>query len=192
MRKIRRPCIVAVAFAILMISALPLFCGVAMAAEEVTTQELVENMEKYDGQEVTITGEAIGDLMARDDYAWITVNDDAYSIKSIEEGGDFAGLSNYGIGVWAPRGKLEQIHVLGGYKNKGDWVQVTGTFNRVCHEHGGDTDIHAKSVVVLEEGYPMSHPFQYTKLLVAIILAIIIVALWMVRRNKIHKALRKA
>lgn len=193
MRGTRRPHIALPLIAALVLAAFPtMFCGAARAAEEVTTQELVENMERYDGREVTITGEAVGDIMVRDDYAWITVNDDAYSIKSIEEGGDFAGLSNYGIGVWAPRRELEKIHVLGGYKNKGDWVRVTGTFNRACHEHGGDTDIHAESVVVLKAGYPISHPFQYWKLLVVIILAGIIVVLWVVRRKKIRRALRKA
>jgi len=175
-----------------LLTALLLMSGTAMAAEEVSVQELVANMEQYDGKQVVITGEAIGDLLLQGDYGWLTVNDDAYSVKSLEEGGDFAGYTNWGIGVWAPAAELQQIHILGGYKNKGDTVRVTGTFNRADPEHGGDSDIHATSVEFLEAGYPMPHPFQYGKLLIVLVLLVLIAFLWMDRRGRIRKARRKS
>ena len=192
MRKLRLYITALALFTIALMIVQCLFCGVARAAEEVTVRELVDNMDKYDGQEVIITGEAIGDILNKGDYGWVTVNDDSYSVKSIEEGGELVGYGNYGIGIWAAMDELEDVHVLGGYKNKGDLVKVTGTFNRICHEHGGDTDIHASSIEVLEPGYPISHPFQYGKLLVVLVLAGVIGALWTVRRGRILRALRKA
>jgi len=176
----------AVALTILLLSS-----GTVYAAEVVTTQELIDDMARYDGQEVTITGEVVGDLMRRGDFGWITVNDDPYSIKSIEEGGSHKGVSNVGIGIWAPLSELDDIQILGSYKNKGDIVRVTGTFNRVCHEHGGDTDIHASSVMVLQQGYAISHPFDYRLLVVVLILAGIVVTLWNIRIRRVRRTLRK-
>jgi hypothetical protein len=169
-----------------------LMSGPLLAADAVSVEELVGNMEQYDGKQVVITGEAIGDILFQGDYGWVTVDDDAYSVKSIEAGGDFAGYSNWGIGVWAPESELRQIHILGGYKNKGDTVRVTGIFNRADPEHGGDTDIHALSIEVLDPGKPISHPFQYTKLLVVLVLALLIVILWVDLKGRIRKARRRS
>lgn len=159
----------------------------AFANETVTIEELVSDMKKYDGKEVTIEGEAIGDVMVRGEYAWITVNDDAYSKRSLEEGGDFAGYSNIGIGVWVPKQYAESINLAGGYKVAGDHLRVTGIFNRACHEHGGDTDIHADSLEVTRSGHEIPHGFQYGKLLAVIILACAIAFLWNLRRSKIKR-----
>jgi len=163
--------------------------GYALAADEVTTEELINNMPAYDGKEVTITGEAIGDVMIRDDSGWVTVNDDIYATRSIEEGGELSGYSNIGIAIWAPKGELDQINILGGYKNKGDRVRVTGTFNRACPEHGGDTDIHATSVEVLESGHPISHPFAWWKLVLVLVLAAAVLALGSVWRKRVISSL---
>jgi hypothetical protein len=168
------------------------WCGCAVAAGEVTTEELVDDMPAYDGKEITITGEVVGDVMLRDGYGWVTVNDDIYATKSIEEGGELSGYSNLGIAVWAPRGELERIHVLGGYKNKGDRVRVTGVFNRACQEHGGDTDIHASTVEVLEQGYPISHPFAWWKLVLVLVLAAAALTLGIIWRKRVISSLSPA
>jgi hypothetical protein len=163
--------------------------GIAWAAEEVTVEELVANMEEFDEREVTISGEAVGDVMLRDDHGWVTVNDDAYSVESIHEGGDLTGYSNWGIGVWAPRTELEGIQIMGGYKYKGDQVRVTGVFHRACQEHGGDTDIHANRVEVLEPGHPISHPFAHWKLILVLVLAMLVMALGYVWWKRTHPSL---
>jgi hypothetical protein len=168
----------AVVFAALLVTcAMWTTCGTVWAAEEVTVEELVNHMPEYDGKEVTISGEVIGDVMLRDDHGWVTVNDDAFSQESIHEGGDFAGYTNWSMSVWAPRAELEDIRILGGYKKKGDWVRVTGVFHRACEEHGGDTDIHAYKIEIIEPGHPISHPFAYWKLALVLILAMLVLAL---------------
>jgi len=191
MRKTRIPiCISAMTVLVALISLAFLFPGNARADDRVSIVDLIENMKKYNGEVVTIEGEAIGDIMVRGDYAWITVNDDAYSRKSLEEGGEFVGMSNAGIGVWLPKGDTETIGILGGYKNKGARVSVTGVFNRACHEHGGDTDIHAQRIGLVGKGYRFDHPLAYGQLFAAIALAAACAFLWNVRRNRMKKTVR--
>ncbi|MBN2026598.1 MAG: hypothetical protein JW854_07570 [Actinobacteria bacterium] len=159
----------------------------ADGVDHVSISELIENMEEYDGDTVVISGEAIGDIMIRGDHAWLTVNDDSYSENSLEEGGEYSGVSNIGIGVWAPSSEVQSIENLGSYTEKGDIVEVTGVFHRACSEHGGDTDIHAYSIRVIEDGHAVEHPFSYGKLFVAAILAglvVFLLVLWNRRRRE--------
>ena len=157
-------------------------------AETVSIEDLINNMAEYDGQEVVIEGEAIGDVMRRGSHAWITVNDDAYSERSIEEGAGFAGYSNIGIGVWLEAGEAEPIRHLGSYKTRGDMVKVYGTFHRACAEHGEGTDIHATRLMVVESGHEIRHPFDWSKLLLVLILSMACAALWLLRLRNIRKA----
>lgn len=166
-------------------------CGRAEAEVRIPIKDLIEDMKKYNGETVTIEGQAIGDLMVRGTHAWFTVDDDPYSNKSMEEGGALVGMSNMSMSVWADKIDTENIKILGGYKNKGARVRVTGVFHRACQEHGGDTDIHAFSVEVIGPGHPFSHHFQYWKLFTILILGALIVFLWDLRRSRIKKAIRE-
>jgi hypothetical protein len=107
---------------VLLISSSALTCF----AQGVPSSELIEQAKDYDAKEVVFQGEAIGDVMSRGEYVWINVHD-----------GENA------IGIWAPKALAAEITATGGYKTTGDWLEVTGTFNRACPEHGGDLDIHA-------------------------------------------------
>lgn len=120
-------------------------------AREVSSADLLERWREYDGTEVVFTGEVVGDVMRRGDHAWITVNDDHYSRAARLETGELRG-GNSGIAVWLPVEEAEEISVLGRYGSKGDLVRVRGTFNTDCREHGGDFDLHARELTVLERG----------------------------------------
>lgn len=157
---------------------------------EITT--LIDNMAKYDGQRVTIQGEAIGDVLLRGSNAWITVNDDRYSKQSIEEGGELVGMSNAGIGVWIPAEETRAIKTLGSYKNKGDIVRVTGVFHRADKQHGGDTDIDAVSLLLIQKGYPFDHSFDWSELLWLLVLAGAAGGLWEWRRRRQAAGLKEA
>lgn len=159
----------------------------ALAAERVSVKDLTEQAENFDGQTVTIEGEVIGDLMQRGDHTWITVNDDPYITKEAQEERLRAGF-NIGIGVWLPSSEAEKVKVLGGYKNVGDRVSVTGVFQRVDGEHGGDTDIVAQSLVVLEQGKPVSRPLALIRWIVLAGLAVLAILLWRIRRTRIRVA----
>ncbi|MFH1149851.1 MAG: hypothetical protein V1748_05205 [Actinomycetota bacterium] len=162
------------------------------ADDTVAITRLIDDMKQYDGKTVTIQGEAIGDVMVRGTDAWITVNDDEYSKKSIEEGGELVGMSNAGIGVWISSRDAERIRICGGYKNKGAIVTVTGTFNRACKEHGGDTDIHATSLEVVKDGYPFERSFPWGKLVALLALVAAAGGLGWYRWYKRKAGLREA
>lgn len=133
---------------------LPACAAAEGAAVEVSSSDLLNNWEDLDGREVIYRGEAVGDVMARGDHAWITVNDDHYSREALQEAGKLRG-GNSGIGIWLPVGEAEKIATLGRNKTQGDYVEVRGVFNADCMEHGGDFDIHASSLEVLAPGRPI-------------------------------------
>lgn len=187
MRGLRRRISAALAACILTVALACVLAPCAAAVDTVSITSLIEDMKKYDDQRVTIEGEAVGDIMVRGDNAWITVNDDEYSKKSIEEGGELVGMSNVGIGVWLTASDARQIDVLGGYKNKGAIVRLTGVFHRACAKHGGDTDIHADALKVVRQGYPFSHGFQWDRLAAFLALCVVIALLWYWRVIKRRK-----
>jgi hypothetical protein len=138
----------------------------------------------WNGKEVKFHGEAIGEVMVRGDYAWIHLNDDAYMVTNIEEGAKLGGY-NSGIAVWIPAQLTKQIDTYGDYQHEGSIVEVEGVFNGACREHGGDLDIHAKSLKLLRAGHVVDDPIPAWKAALAVLLAAVAGLLfWLERRNR--------
>ena len=129
-------------------------------SEGVAINNLIENSRDHDGKKVEIKGEAIGDVMIRGNFGWINIMDNTGA-----------------IGVWAKKEDLEKIKFKGGYKNIGDTIKVTGTFNRACDEHGGDTDIHAKELLIVKIGHKVKHPIEIKKVVWLAVLLFIVLGL---------------
>ncbi len=129
-------------------------------APVVSAQELLENAEKYDGKTVIYKGEVIGDIMIRDEFAWINVRDETGA-----------------LGVFCARGLVSAISHRGSYKFKGDMISVWGIFNRSCSQHGGDTDIHAEKITIIQKGEEILHPLESQKVKRSIILPAIVLVL---------------
>jgi hypothetical protein len=144
--------------------------------------QLVEHPKAYDGLTVTFTGEAIGEVMRRDSYAWIHLNDDAYEFKNVEEGAKLGGY-NSGMAVYVPAELTSKIDSYGDYKHEGSIVQISGTFNAACKEHGGDMDIHATSLDVLIPGHVVVDPVRPWKVWLALVLVALAGALWFIERS---------
>ncbi|MCM8783126.1 MAG: OB-fold putative lipoprotein [Candidatus Omnitrophica bacterium] len=107
-------------------------------AQSVSSRELISKTEDYNGKRIVFQGELVGERMCRRGGCWINVND---------------GFS--AIGVWIPA-SLEFIpNYTGGYKSKGDWVQVEGVFHSACVQHLGEIDIHAEKIILIKEGRPL-------------------------------------
>jgi hypothetical protein len=119
----------------------------------VTSDELINKAKEYDKKEVVYTGEMVRDIMQRGQYAWINISD-----------------GNNAVGIWLPYEETKQIKYKGGYDFIGDTIKVTGTFNRACAEHGGDFDIHAKKIEVIEEGHKVIRGINQLKIYIAIFL----------------------
>ncbi len=107
----------------------------AAYAQPVSSTELINNAKLYDGKKVVYEGEVIGDVMARGRYSWVNLND-----------------GQNAVGIWVPEALARDVRMTGSYKTKGDWLEATGIFHRACPEHGGDLDIHAQAIRVIQGG----------------------------------------
>ena len=137
--------------------------------EEVSSATLVEEAKNWNGRKVIFTGEAVGESMVRGLKCWIHINDDAYMWKNIEEGAKLGGY-NSGQAIWVDAGLAGKITYYGNYLNEGDIVKVTGTFNSVCRDHGGDMDIHADTLEIVRIGHPVKHIANFKRAWLGLVL----------------------
>jgi len=121
-----------------------------------STNELVENSYKWDGQTVSFKGEILQDLMVREDGTWMNLSDG----------------NNTAMGVFVPKGvAMPVISRTEDYRTVGDVVLITGVFHRVCAQHEGETDIHAVSVTVLTPGSAKANPIRLGRAVWFVVLA---------------------
>ena len=114
--------------------------GTEAGAQAVDSRTLIENSKHYDNTAVIYAGEVIGDIMHRGNgYTWVNVKDGSYA-----------------IGVWMPSEFAEKIKLTGKYLVKGDTVKIRGIFHRACPLHGGDLDIHATELELIEKGFKIN------------------------------------
>jgi hypothetical protein len=173
---------VLVLVALITFAASPAFAAeVTIPKNDPSSGQLVEKPKVYNGTTVTFTGEAIGEVMARGDYAWIHLNDDAYMESNVEEGAKLGGY-NSGMAIWVPTALTKAVDTYGDYKHEGSIVQISGTFNAACKEHGGDMDIHATSLKLIRPGHEVVDPIAPWKVLLAIGLVLLAAGLWWVDR----------
>ncbi|MCM8827251.1 MAG: DNA-binding protein [Candidatus Omnitrophica bacterium] len=112
-----------------------LITSLGYAEEKIDSTKLIGNAKEYDGKIIIYEGEVIGDIMLRGKYAWINVNDGKGT-----------------IGVWVDRDLAKEVSFTGNYRYNGDWIEIKGIFNRACLQHGGDLDIHAKTIRIIRKG----------------------------------------
>jgi len=129
-------------------------------AEPISSTDLINNAKQYDGKTVSYQGEVIGDVMVRGNYAWINLND-----------------TKNAIGIWLAAPLTKEISYTGSYKSKGDIIEAEGVFHRSCLEHGGDLDIHAKSIKLITKGFEIEESISPIKIRVVIIFLIICLTL---------------
>ena len=121
----------------------------------VSSKELIENPDKYNQKEIIYRGEAIGEVMTRKDYSWINVKDKYYA-----------------IGIWAKKELTKDI-ITGDYKKTGDILEIKGIFNKSCSLHGGDLDIHASEIKILERAKKRKIKLDIKKIKVLIVLILV-------------------
>jgi hypothetical protein len=142
----------------------------------VHSAQLIEEAKALDGTTLVFEGEAIGDPLFRGDHAWLNISDGTYA-----------------IGIWVARPDLAMIERYGSYRWKGDRIRVCGTFHRVCPDHGGDLDIHALSLEVIERGTEVPRPIKPIEVLIAALLVAVgglALVLWRGREKRSRAAAR--
>jgi hypothetical protein len=141
----------------------------AEAAPAIAAGELLKNAQRYDARTIIYQGEVIGDMMLRGDFAWMNVWDKTAA-----------------IGVFCPQELIGEIEYKGSYRFRGDIISVQGVFHRFCSEHGGDTDIHAEKITLIQRGEELAYPLGPQKIRLSIILpavAFILVIIYTVIRR---------
>ena len=134
----------------------------------ISSTELINNSRQYDGITVVFTGEVIGDVMLRGDFAWVNVND-----------GENA------IGIWMSRELAGTIKFSGSYHSKGDQLEITGVFQRNCTQHGGDMEIHARDMRIISPGNTINEQLNITKRnVVYVILGVLFLVVIFIHRSK--------
>ena len=103
-----------------------------------SSNELIEKSKELDGRKLSYRGELVTTILGRGEYSWMNLNDGSNA-----------------IGVWCKSSLLGGVKFAGDYKNRGDIIEVTGTFNRACSAHNGELDIHADIVRIVKSGYPV-------------------------------------
>lgn len=141
----------------------------ASFAQGLSSSELINNARQYDGKLVTYSGEAIGEVMSRGEFAWVNIND-----------------GQNALGVWMNGALAQEIKFMGNYKSRGDNLEITGVFHRACLEHGGDLDIHAQSLRKVGNGRIVKEKLNLDKVSLTLILLGALFLIWILTLFK-HK-----
>jgi hypothetical protein len=128
-------------------------------ADDVSLSELVLNPLDYNQKVVEVKGEVIGEPLKDIGGYWVNISDGKGT-----------------VGVFVKEIDWERKLVGGDYNYRGDIVLVEGLFSASCAKHGGDLDIHAHKLVVLEESKPKLHPVDVKKILLSLLLLLLVLA----------------
>ena len=154
---------------ILIILFLLLNLSVVVFAQGLSSNELINNAKQYDGKLITYSGEAIGEVMLRGEFAWVNIND-----------------GQGALGVWMNAALAKEIKFTGNYKSRGDRLELVGEFHRACVEHGGDLDIHARSLFKIASGRIIKENLNFDKMQLSFILLGALFLIWILTLFK-HK-----
>lgn len=142
--------------------------GEATAVKTASSTELVEKNKFFNGKTVFYQGEVIGDIMIRGRFAWLTVNDDKYSLKTPRLNQNKLYGYNSGLPVTVSARQSRKIKFLGDYKHHGDTVLIKGVFHNACPEHNGVLMIHGQELKVVKKGFSVRHSVSQRKLSLAL------------------------
>lgn len=155
-----------------MLLAAPVLAAESVPDGVMSPAEVVALGADEDGARITVRGEAIGDILkAGKGGAWLNILGDGTV-----------------IGLWSEdEDGFEHVGTLGDYHNRGAIVEVRGTYNAACEQHGGDRDVHADVITVIAPSEPIERPVQLWKLALGLTLIAAAGLIWLQRRR--HTAL---
>jgi hypothetical protein len=146
----------------------------AFQSPVISINQLISESHDFDKKTVMIEAEVILEVLERGDHAWINVNDGSNA-----------------IGVYLPIEMTEEIKVFGDYNHRGDIVSITGVFSRNCDEHGGEIDIHATSLKIVERGFVVTNEIPMWKWIVTMFGVSLSSLLLISRRRRKRKAAKR-
>lgn len=153
----------------------------------VTSVDLIECPDLFDGTRVAFEGEAVGAVMRQGPVAWLHVNDDIYgrTLGPLPEHRLAVG-GNAGMAVLVPVAEAQGV-TAGGFNRRGTGLAVTGTFYKDHPADAGAPAIEADGVEVVREARHLDHPVSGARLIVAGVLAALtlgLALLWLRVRSR--------
>lgn len=137
----------------------------------VTSTDLIECPDLFDGRRIAFEGEAVGAVMRQGTLAWLHVNDDVYgnTLGPLPEH-RLAGGGNAGMAVLVPVDEAQDI-TTGGFNRRGTGLTVTGIYHKDHPADPGAPAIDADTLEVTREAREVDHPAYTPRLVVAGVLA---------------------
>lgn len=151
----------------------------------VKSSEVIDCPDAFDRQVVTYVGEVVGDVLRRDDGAWLLVNDDAYALEvgPLQGHSQFEG-TNSGLSVWLPH-PLPELDP-GGPDRRGTVIRVDGVIQRTDPKDGGGLTLTAlapEATTIVAESEVIDRPLNRGQAVAAGVFAVIALAVLAVERR---------
>lgn len=156
----------------------------ALAAVETTVQELVQKSAEFNGLEVSVRGELVGDYGLRSDgWMWAQLNGDPYVNAPLREGGSASG-GNTGIGIRMPVELADDLDPPGRYRNRGPVVLVVGIWKYHDIERQGESYLQVESFTVTEPGRPLKQGPNWLVMLGGVVLLGAAAGAWLLQSDE--------
>jgi hypothetical protein len=148
-----------------------------LGVREVTSNELYDCPQTWDGRQVRYRGEVVGAVLHRDGGAWVQLNDDIYGDEAgpLPAHRDYRG-GNAGVAAFLPRELAGSIRHVGGPGAEGDVLEVTGTFHRVDPATREVAALRVSSGRIVVDGQTIDHPPLADRRNAAVVLGALAVA----------------
>lgn len=149
----------------------------------VSSGELLECPDRFDGRRVSYVGEVVGDVLERGDGAWVLMNDDAYALElgPLTAHGRFRGY-NSGVSVWLDGDLAELADEPGRAGRRGDVLEVRGVVRRADPADGGGLTIRAAEGELVAHARELETPVHVLQAIVAGVLAVVALGVVVVGR----------
>lgn len=149
--------------------------GNTLEPVRVTSNDLFDCPQTFDGRQVLYRGEVVGALMARGSGVWTQLNDDVYAegVGPLPAHRDYRG-GNAGVGVLLPTQVAGDVSYVGGPQTRGDVLEVRGVFHRV-DPSGEVAVIRADAGDVAVRGRPFPDPPLVDRQIVALFAMVVAV-----------------
>ena len=99
--------------------------------------------------------------MLRGEFVWVNLND-----------------GQNALGVWMSAALAKEIKFRGNYKSRGDNLEIVGIFHRACLEHGGDLDIHARTLLKVASGRIVKENLNFDKVGLSLVVLGALFLIW--------------
>lgn len=151
---------------------------------EVTSNQLYDCPQTWDGRRIRYAGEVVGALLGRNDAVWAQLNDDVYADAGapLPTHRDFRG-GNAGIGVLLTTDMADAVTWIGGPAQHGDVMEVIGRFQRVDNATGEVAIIRAEQAQVVRDGRAVEIPVSRARPIIAVLAALMATVMTVAERR---------